>query len=306
MTSRRNRAGRRITDDYDFDELHYYGDQSWQDFQNIGSYYNSEFQPEDSRRNNSKNRWSIRSKIASIRRSFFNVAHEPDPKFKVTTTKEEPKRNVKEKLSEWRKSLLGDKSPGPIRKLSAVEARQKAMDPDPAHGLSKGGKNRLNVTKKFVTKHAEPEAVYKKPSKSPTTPKRISFLDQVRPTSPIEVQAVITPPPSVAVTPPRSPPPTTSIVMEEVIIADEKSHITHNKSNSKAMLSEYLNEIFSKMKAERLKSALQKLRDGERHSKLRNESLLKDFDKVTKMGSDLDIRAEKLKKVKLMYLAAAL
>ena len=53
------------------------------------------------------------------------------------------------------------------------------------------------------------------------------------------------------------------------------------------------------MKAERLKIALQQLRDAERHSKLRNESLLNDFDKVTKIGADLDIKAEKLRKVKV-------
>ena len=80
------------------------------------------------------NRWSIRSKIESIRRSFFNVAHEPDQIFKDAKTKEEPKKNVKERFSEWRKSLLGDKSPGPVRKLSAYEARKEAMDPDPDQG----------------------------------------------------------------------------------------------------------------------------------------------------------------------------
>ncbi len=54
------------------------------------------------------------------------------------------------------------------------------------------------------------------------------------------------------------------------------------------------------MKAEKLKSLLTKLQDGERKSKLRNDNLLGDFGKVSEMASDLERKADKLRNVKVM------
>eukprot|EP00794_Sanderia_malayensis_P020463 gene20463-22479_t len=57
----------------------------------------------------------------------------------------------------------------------------------------------------------------------------------------------------------------------------------------------------SKMKSEKLKSLLERLKDGERKSKLRNENLLADFGKVTEASSDLERKADKLRNVKKRY-----
>ncbi len=53
------------------------------------------------------------------------------------------------------------------------------------------------------------------------------------------------------------------------------------------------------MKAEKLRSMLVKLKDGERNSKLRNDNLLQDFSKVADMGANLDNKADRLKNVKV-------
>ena len=53
---------------------------------------------------------------------------------------------------------------------------------------------------------------------------------------------------------------------------------------------------------ERLASVLKNLKDDERQSKLRNEHLLRDFEKVSKLSVDLDTKARKLKRVKVVYL----
>ena len=53
------------------------------------------------------------------------------------------------------------------------------------------------------------------------------------------------------------------------------------------------------MKADRLKNTLQKLKDDEQKSKLRNDSLIHDFERVNNMAEGLETKARKLKKVKV-------
>ena len=59
----------------------------------------------------------------------------------------------------------------------------------------------------------------------------------------------------------------------------------------------------SRVKIERLKDILQILKDNERKSKLRNQHLLQDFEKVGEYSDDLDSKAKKLKRVKVVYSA---
>ena len=63
----------------------------------------------------------------------------------------------------------------------------------------------------------------------------------------------------------------------------------------------HLDTIRSKMKIERLKAMLENLKDDEKQSRVRNQHLLQDFDKVNELSDDLDTKARKLKRVKVLY-----
>lgn len=105
-------------DYYGSDDNWYHGDQSWQYFraQDTSEFYESEFQPEPPKRSKSKGS-AIRSKIQSIRNSFFNqgttLSQTPQ------LVRRESKGGIKGKLNSWRRSWFGpEPSPRPQRKLS--------------------------------------------------------------------------------------------------------------------------------------------------------------------------------------------
>ncbi|XP_065061127.1 uncharacterized protein LOC135688275 [Rhopilema esculentum] len=74
-----------------------------------------------------------------------------------------------------------------------------------------------------------------------------------------------------------------------------------NRDRNDALKRHKSDLIGSRMKAERLKSTLRKLKDEEQKSKLRNDSLIHDFERVNNMAESLETKARKLKKVKQDY-----
>ena len=103
---------------YDPDESWHHGDQSWQFYRaaEMGEFYESEFQPEPTNRKKTKG-FSIRGKIESLRRSFFNqgssLEQTPEPVRRTS------KGGIKGKIDSWRRSWFGpEPSPRIHRKLS--------------------------------------------------------------------------------------------------------------------------------------------------------------------------------------------
>ena len=108
-----------LDDFYDRDNV-YHGDQSWRFYypQEKLEYFESEFQPKSKK--NGKNRFSIRSKIESLRRSFFNPdSHEETIYRSPYALRRDSKGGFIEKIENWRRSWFGgETTPKPNRKLS--------------------------------------------------------------------------------------------------------------------------------------------------------------------------------------------
>eukprot|EP00795_Rhopilema_esculentum_P008729 gene8729-14750_t len=173
-----------LDDFYDLDNV-YHGDQSWRFYypQEQLEYFESEFQPKSKK--NGKNRFSIRSKIESLRRSFFNPdTHEEAIYRSPYALRRDSKGGFIEKIENWRRSWFGgETTPKPNRKLSLKNDE----DVQKRRSLSESGFKRLSVTRNFVERHANAEEIY---GKSPMTSRK-SSLDNTPRREQIEVQAMV-------------------------------------------------------------------------------------------------------------------